>query len=264
MQREAEFFGTSIATHQVGVFAVAITDYLPGTAIEWHDHAGPYLTYVARGEYRERLRKSVRHCGAHSIVPHPSGEIHADEFRQATRCINIRPDGAWLSRWNMTFDDCRPVTSGVAASIMKRVRLELRRDDALSPMVAEALLLELMAGFAREQQDTPSPAWLRDVHEEVLTRFREPVTLRDLASAAKVHPVHLARAFRRCYGRTVGDLIRERRVDFAKSRIGAGCSLSDVALEAGFADQSHLTRTFRRLTGMTPAEFRRVHRVPLR
>ncbi len=180
----------------------------------------------------------------------------------ATRCINIQPDPAWLVRCRVSFDDCRAVESGVSSSIMSRLVLELRRNDTLSLMVIEALLLELLAAFMRAQHPLPAPTWLQNIHDEILSSFREPLTLSDFASAANVHPVHVARSFRRHFGSTVGEFIRERRVEFAKNRIRAGCALSEVALEAGFADHSHLTRTFRSLTGVTPSEFRRSQSVP--
>src|SRR5438034_8794997 len=67
----------------------------------------------------------------------------------------------------------------------------------------------------------------------------------------------LARAFRWHYGCTVGEYIRQRRVEFACHRLtGPDDRLSVIAFDAGFADQSHLTNTFRRLVGMTPGAFR--------
>jgi len=262
MNRQAEFFGTSIAARRAGAFEISITDYSAGAALDWHGHAGPYLTYVARGGYREMLRSATRDCTGGHLVPHAAGEVHADEFRAATRCINIRPDVAWLAQWSMTFEACEPVTGPEVSSIMSRVRGEMRRNDALSPMVIEALMLELIAAFMRRERSSDAPRWLRDVRARVLSGFREPLTLSDLASSAGTHPVHLARAFRRHFGCTVGELVRQVRVDFAKRRISEGAVLAEVAAEAGFADQSHLTRTFRSLTGTTPGEFRRATRVP--
>ncbi len=82
MHRTAEFFGRSISTHRIGAFAISITDYLAGTTIAWHDHTGPYLTYVARGGYRERLPKSTRgiissRTRAARSMPTSSGWQHA-------------------------------------------------------------------------------------------------------------------------------------------------------------------------------------------
>jgi AraC family transcriptional regulator len=64
------------------------------------------------------------------------------------------------------------------------------------------------------------------------------------------------RQFERC---TVGDYIREVRIDYArKQMLATNEPLVEIALAAGFADQTHFTRSFKRITGMTPTEFRRL------
>jgi AraC family transcriptional regulator len=74
-----------------------------------------------------------------------------------------------------------------------------------------------------------------------------------------VHPTHLARVFRQFERRTVGDFIREARIRYARQRmLESKAPLVEIALAAGFADQTHFTRSFKRLTGMTPTEFRRI------
>ncbi len=263
MRRSSEFFGTDVAVREFGAFVLSVTDYGEG-AIGWHGHARSYLTYVVQGDYCERLHGSTRDCSRHCLIPHVAGEVHRDDFRTAARLINIQPDPQWLERWAVAIDASRRIVSSEHAVTMARIRSELRRDDAFSPMAIEGLLHELMAALMRTQREDPAPRWLLEVRDEIHDRFRETLTLATLASAANVHPVHLARSFRRHFGSTVGALIRHRRVEYAKERIRAGAPLSEIAGDAGFADQSHFTRTFRSITGMTPAEFRRADRVPER
>jgi AraC family transcriptional regulator len=78
-----------------------------------------------------------------------------------------------------------------------------------------------------------------------------------IAAAAGIHPVHLARVFRRHCGYTLGDYVRKLRVDFAARQLLATDEpLAGIAFAAGFSDQSHFTKVFKRQTGMTPADFR--------
>jgi AraC family transcriptional regulator len=73
-----------------------------------------------------------------------------------------------------------------------------------------------------------------------------------------VHPDHLVHAFRRQYHCTVGEYVRQLRIEFACRQItSSDMPLAEIAVEAGFADQSHFTKTFKRLVGMTPSEFQR-------
>jgi AraC family transcriptional regulator len=76
-----------------------------------------------------------------------------------------------------------------------------------------------------------------------------------------VHPAHLAREFRRRRHCTIGGYVRRLRVEFACRELSStDAPLAEIALAAGFSHQSHLTRTFKELTGMTPAKFRALSR----
>jgi AraC family transcriptional regulator len=73
-----------------------------------------------------------------------------------------------------------------------------------------------------------------------------------------VHPVTLARGFRRAYGCTLGEYVRRQRIENAcRQLLDSAASLAEIALANGFADQSHFSNTFHRYTVMTPARYRR-------
>ncbi|MBV9497279.1 MAG: helix-turn-helix transcriptional regulator [Acidobacteria bacterium] len=256
-----EFFGARVASRQIGGFAMSLTRY-SSPVIPWHGHEEAYLTFVVSGRYRERLRTGVRDCLSRALVLHPAGERHADEFAsRAAVCLNLHFDRSWLRSLATRGDSFErsamlftPTTSAIGA----RLAREFRRNDDLSPIAVEGLLLELFAETARSSAaGSRAPAWLRNAHALVVARFPHPPTLASLATEVGVHPTHLARAFRQHYGMTVGDFVRDLRVAFARERIAAGAPLAEIALEAGFSDQSHFTRVFRLATGTTPSELRR-------
>lgn len=84
-----------------------------------------------------------------------------------------------------------------------------------------------------------------------------------MARSVGVHPVHLATTFRRHFGSTIGEYVRRLRIDFATRQIASSEeSLCNIALAAGFADQSHFSKVFRQQTGMTPGVFRANLRAP--
>jgi AraC family transcriptional regulator len=82
-----------------------------------------------------------------------------------------------------------------------------------------------------------------------------------VAGAVGVHPVHLARVFRLKYGTPVGTYVRGLRLSWAAARLtDTEETIAQIASEAGFFDQSHFTRTFRRHFGLTPQAYRRAVR----
>ena len=101
-----------------------------------------------------------------------------------------------------------------------------------------------------------------DFHKKISSKKRQYVDLviellDELAREAGVHPVHLSRVFRRCVGEGIGEYVHRLRVRTACERMLAPHnSLSELSLGTGFADQSHFTRAFRKITGLTPATFR--------
>ncbi len=84
------------------------------------------------------------------------------------------------------------------------------------------------------------------------------ISLGGLAREVGVHPVTLARAFRRTYGCSIGEYVRRLRIVGAARRLEASDqSLAEIAMAAGFADQSHFSNVFKRQTGLSPSAFRR-------
>jgi AraC-like DNA-binding protein len=101
------------------------------------------------------------------------------------------------------------------------------------------------------------PAWLERARNILHDRFDEQAKLSEIARAVGVHPVHLARQFRKYYGSSVGEYLRQLRIEFACHQLLASDDPSaKIATSAGFNDQSHFCRTFKRLRGTTPGKFR--------
>lgn len=101
------------------------------------------------------------------------------------------------------------------------------------------------------------PQWLERVRNILEQRFAEPFKLSEIAAEVGVHPVHLAREFRKHYGSSVGEYLRRLRIEYAcRELLGSNVAVTNIAFAAGFADQSHFSRTFKRLCGTTPGKYR--------
>jgi AraC family transcriptional regulator len=116
----------------------------------------------------------------------------------------------------------------------------------------------VLARVAHDAERAP-PRWLLRVRDLIHARFREPIRIADVASEADVHPGHLARAFRQHFRMTLGSYVRTLRLEWVAARLlESEQSLAGIALAAGFADQSHLTRAFKQYSGLTPQAYRRI------
>lgn len=255
------FFGLPLASAAFDHVQLSETRFARGVFLPLHRHDDAYLTFVLSGAYRERASGQTRDCEARTLVLHPAGDTHEDDFAQKpTRCLNavLAPSfvrklgvaGAALHRGGV-------VAAPQLAMIGDRIATELRAPDAGTPMIVEGLLLELFGLLARDGVPRRTPVWLAEAHAILGRSFAGKPALATLAAEVGVHPVSLARAFRHRYGVSVGEHVRALRVAYARERIANGAELSAIATEAGFADQSHFTRTFRKVLGVSPAEYRR-------
>jgi AraC family transcriptional regulator len=150
------------------------------------------------------------------------------------------------------------------AARAERLYREFRQMDDVSPLAIEGLLLEILADASRRAvraHGRRRPRWLEQVRDLLHSRFAERLALAELGEAVNVHPIYLASQFRRHFGCTLGDYLRRLRVDFAaRDLAGSETPLWEIALAAGFSDQSHFTRIFKQHTGLTPAAYREMAR----
>ena len=155
----------------------------------------------------------------------------------------------------------RHFRDGRIAAAGRRLASELTRPDDVSPLAMHALGFEMLAMASRitsGRRPHLRPRWLRRIEAVIHDRFREKIGLDELAAQVDIHPVHLARRFRAHYHTSIGDYVRRLRLDWAATQLtNTNAPISSVALQAGFADQSHFTRSFKRQYGVTPARFRR-------
>jgi len=96
---------------------------------------------------------------------------------------------------------------------------------------------------------------VRRVRDYLETRYSENVSIKELAAAANLSPFHLIRVFRNETGLPPHAYLNQVRVARAKKLLSSGFSIADTACRTGFADQSHLTKHFKRITGCTPGQY---------
>jgi AraC family transcriptional regulator len=101
-------------------------------------------------------------------------------------------------------------------------------------------------------------AWQsRRLAAHVESNLSGKITVKDLAASLDISVGHFCRAFKRTFGMPARIWIRQRRIEFAQGlMLTTGASLSEIALSCGMSDQSHFTRSFRRIVGEAPSSWR--------
>ena len=244
------------------------TRYGPGERHDPHAHAYTSISIVLAGSLLERVGATEETAGPLSVVVKPAGTEHADVFGSAGAVLlrlHVAPEwltelddgSAAIGRWRW----CQ-----APATARWLLRLAARTSDSacsIEDSVAECLGALEGGAIASGSAADGAPPWLRQVHDRIRDERGRAVNVAVLARDAGVHPVYLTRRFRRAYGCSIVAFGQAERVRQAAGAIAAtDAPLSAVAYGAGFADQSHLTRTFKSVAGMTPAAYRRLVRGP--
>jgi AraC family transcriptional regulator len=259
------YYGETLRQHHAGGFSLSQTRYPQRSSLPRHSHESHYVCFVLSGTYQESYERRTRSCQPAMVLYHPAGERHAQYFdRTAVDLFRVEVNPARMrapSHPSLSLDG-RDFRSGLPIGLAHKLYQEFRAPDEVSHLAIEGLGLELMAAIVRAPQQSRKherlpPRWLCQAHELVKSRFLEHLTLNEIAQTVDVHPVTLAREFRRSYDCTIGELVRRERVDFAcRELLKPAKSLADIALNAGFCDQSHFAKTFKKLTGISPAQYR--------
>jgi len=242
---------------QLANVQISATPYAGDSALPWHEHDEAYLCLVAAGGYTQQSSGDEVDCLPGMLLTHPQGHRHANRFSASgARCISIflgDANGEGVAR---LLGEHRHLRLPDADRLLARIERELRATDDAAVLALHSAVLELVA-LACRHGDEHRPAWLQRVldclHDDPLATL----SLQELAVIAGVHPSHLARSFQRAKGTSVGEYQRGLRIALARKALTEQHrSIADVAAMAGFTDQSHFARVFRRMTGETPRDYR--------
>jgi AraC family transcriptional regulator len=262
-KRGGDLHGDFHVTRDIAGFVLTEGRYAPAKMIARHDHELASVTIVLAGGYEEGFGRRSRRGEPGVVIVHPEGEHHEEVHDPVhAKLLTIEIGAEYVQTLKPAigaFDEGWHRTDYAVAALAYRLCAEISRSDDTSALVVEGAILEILAILDNIRlAETRSASWLPRVRDLLAAEFHRPPTMTQLSELAGVHPVHLARAFRRRFGCSVGAYVRRLQVGKAAIMLeDQAHPLSSVAYETGFADQSHMTRLVRAETGLTPGAWRR-------
>jgi len=256
--------GEVLRWRRVGGLLLGEVRYEPGLRIPRHVHAHARFVLVLAGALTEVRGDETNRYESSTLLFRRAGEPHAYQVgKSGATCLIVDVEAGWYAR----AQEQAPVLAhsaafrrGFVVHLAHRLHGEFRLRDEVSRLVIDSIAVGMLAEASRRvarAAERPTPDWLLEARRLVEDHFAEPLPLASVALRVGVHPVHLARTFRRCYQTTFAGYVRHVRIEFARRRLAASSdSLSDIAVSAGFCDQSHFSRLFKQYIGVTPAEYR--------
>ena len=261
---EPPFYGSVMRTREVSDFRLMEVVYPANTRVPKHSHEQAILWMVLNGKCSEVYGSRLREYAPLTVEFLPPNEAHSLDFPpQGLRGFGVDIAPQWLKRtreYSLFLDTSVHSQGGLLAGLCMNLHTEFRQMDGASSLAIEGLMLEILAHVSRRQvkaSDRTPPRWLDQALQLLREQFSEHLTIAHIATCVGVHPVHLAREFRKARRCTIGEYIRQLRIEHACRELrGSDSSLAAIASGAGFSDQSHFSRTFKRFMDMTPAQYR--------
>jgi AraC family transcriptional regulator len=262
------FFGKTFRDLTTDSFRFAgMEASVPEREVPRHTHDRPHFILILRGLYSTEARNQDGPCSSATLIFNPGGITHRDRFcKLGGKFLSI---SAAVSMSNY-LDQASPVPLVVAGSsvhsvegdrIANRLFREMRGNTGPTALILEDLGLELVgqvAGLGNATHSRCVPSWLLRTKEMIDDCTMQEFKVAELASVARVHPVYLARAFRRHFGSTPGEYLRRNRLlRVQRLLVKSKLPLVEIAFQSGFADQSGMTRAFTHEFGVSPGQYRR-------
>lgn len=258
--RPGEAIGAVAREARVGGVVLTETRYAPSASIAVHRHESFYFFLVLAGQFEEHRGAQRSTAIVSALRP---GEPHGARVSGRARGFSVELTPSWSRfAWLRAARAAAGAAPHELALLLARLRQELDTRDAARALAVEGLALELAAWTTRTG-DAAAERFIPPLLRRAMERLRadaEPPTCAALAEDAGLAPDAFARAFRRHVGASVGQFARRARLERARAALAGPRPLSELALAAGFYDQSHFTRQFKAAFGLPPSAYRRLHR----
>jgi AraC-like DNA-binding protein len=251
------FFGHAWKTIKFNNSTLTESEYITGR-IDWHCHRHSYFTFILSGEVLDATKTKEYYCSAGSLIFHQAQEPHYNIMRKGrVRSLHLEPapGSAICSLATNSIDN-----PGIKI-LFHLIYKELRRHDDVSVIEIESLLtnIEDKLSSKRKPVQIKQPHWVGKVKDIICSQFSEKITLDYLAAESGVHPVHLCRDFSKYFHCSLGHYIRKTKIERALVMLAnKNISLTEIAFDCGFADQSHFLRCFKQITGTKPSAYRKI------
>jgi AraC family transcriptional regulator len=265
--RPGALHGSVTKSLVVADFILTEATFEPHSRLPRHAHENSYFCFSLQGVYTERYGQREVVCRPCALTFRSSAQTHEALVHNAeTRVFVLEISPGWIDRLradSLSLESAFEFYGGPVMKLGARLNREFHKTDSAAKLAIEGLALELLAEATRQSSKGigAAPPWLRQARDMVIEHFSETLKLTQIAAEVGVHPVYLAAAFRQKFGVTIGEFVRKLRIEHACAELKKDdLPLSAIALQAGFADQSHFSKVFKSYVGLTPGEYRTVIR----
>ena len=241
--------------------------YLPGYCQKRSCYDSFLYLFVEEGTFRLVLNETIYHVPAGGLVLLNCYDPHEYGSDEGCKILWLHFDGPLAREYydQITSDHGNILQPSDFPSLHCRLKDLMQKfadenilpEEEMSLQITKLLLPLLRPDFQKETDSSTSNTAIRKTLNYILSHFQQELPLDDLASIAGLSPYHFLRIFKKEVGMTPHQYIIKTRLSTAQYLLTTtGHTVSDIAYEVGFKDESSFCRAFRVRTGLTPLAFR--------
>ena len=229
-----------------------------------HEHEDPSIVIAIEGSWCERVETRAFECRRGSFLLKPAGARHSNVYStEPARSVLLQFTVTRAAQWEPSrraFRDCLYFESpGIAMRLVALLRYAGEHSIFELEEEVSSVLSLLWEDTVPGRRKEIHVRRLKAARDELLDWGDAPPSLAEVAMRCGLAPSAFTHAFKAEFGCTPSVLLRRHRLEKAAALLRTSReSLSSIARSAGFADQAHLCREFKRILGTSPGEFRRV------
>ena len=231
---------------------------------DWHYHENPYFMYVLEGNMKDSNTRTTTLCPAGSLMFNNWEEPHfGSKHSKLASGFHLEFERDWLQNKGIDlnlWEGSQRIDHPSMHRIFVQLYKELLLADAYSDVSIELLLIQVCDALSnvKKTEKIESPNWVAGL-KELLHYDTSPLNLSYLAKSLDVHPVHLSRAAPKYLSTSLGSYIRLQKLKKALPLLlDPSITLTEIAYQVGFSDQSHFNRVFRSQFNCNPRDYRKI------
>ena len=255
-----EFFGQTNQKLSFDGLTIADTEYIH-SFVDWHYHENPYFTFLLQGNMQEGNKKEIYDCSAGTLLYHHWEDAHYNVKPNVfTQGFHLEINEEWFEKFQFSKENIEGsfnIKNPSLKLLIYQIFKESKLNETSFELSINQLLLTIFGKLSNQKSASEKkPVWVNQINEILHENFTEKLNLTEISQTLNIHPIHLSRNFQKYFQCNLGEYIRKLKVEKSLILLNQNDSLSQIALECGFSDQSHFIRCFKERVGITPLKYK--------
>jgi len=263
--QKGNFFGVSRKQYHIGGITIVDSSFQNFSNCPWHYHSDAHFAFTTKGTLTETHKTKKINLYPGCLMYNHSQEPHCNSnYSQNVSAVHVDIGESWFQNYDIRYSEIQGVhvlENPLLKQIFFKVFKEVNAFDEASPIAIESLILQAIKIMlsSEKTKEHNKPAWINKLDDLLRSKCNENLTLTSVALEANIHPVYLCQQFPLFFNCSFGEYIRKLRIEKAVQHMlkREEMSLTEIAYDCGFADQSHFIRVFKNTVGVTPFNFRK-------